>query len=660
MRIFLIALAVIVGLIAASVGGLVLFFPKDRIRTEIEHGVEMATGRKVTIAGPVSVMIYPNLGLEARQVRLANVPGGAAKNLLEIDAVAVGVELLPLLSGDVRVKRLELIRPKLALEVDAKGAPNWLLTPAAPQDPAKGPEVKALSLGDVRLVDGHVSFSSLVDQALYSVTKIDVSAGLTNLDSPLVLEGAFTYRGERAVTELSFAKPRAFMQQGRTPVRLTLSEGPGIGALDGVLDTATGHVSGPVKLKGSSFRRLAAWAGAPLGPGPGFLAYAIDGDLSIADGAVSLSKADLELDAIRGKGDLALISSGERPKLMARLALTALDLNAYAAAPDASRGVDVQGGWSAAPFDFSGLKGFDADLSLRTGALTFQKMHMDRAVLNLGIVAGVLDAQLKEMSLYGGSGSGRLMLDARGAAPKLRQTLTVTGIEALPFLGDAIGMDRLAGKANLTLDVAGEGRSQDALMKALRGSFAMQMVDGEIKGFSLGEIARTVRAALSDGALGPAASTDFGSFTANFVIKDGVAATDDLTLLAPFLRMSGSGLINLGTQTVDLRVTPKAVAAIEGQGSAPGASGLGLPFVVKGPWAKLSFTPDLAGAAQALVQRQVQAVLQGGQGVGDLVGGLLGRKPPPSKPAPPADPNRPPAKTRSTLDDLLDAVRSPK
>lgn len=659
MRVFLIAVGGIVALAVAALAAIILLFPKDKVRAEIENGVEGATGRKVTIAGPVRVMIYPNIGLEARQVRLANLPGGMAKSLLEVESVAVGIELLPLLGGDVRVKRLELIRPKLALEVDAKGAPNWLLAPLKPQEPSKAPQIKALSLGDVRMVDGQISFSSLVDKTRLDVTKVDVTAALANLDSPLSLKGGFTYREERALTVLSFAMPRAFMQQGRTPFQLAFSEGPGIGALDGVLDTETGQINGALTLKGESFRRLAAWAGAPMGAGPGFLAFNIDGDLGISDGAVRLRDADLELDSIRGKGDLALITSGARPKLMARLDLTALDLNAYAASPEGKRGVDVQTGWSAEPLDFAGLKAFDAELVLRTGALVFQKMRMDRAVLEMAINGGVLDARLKDMSLYGGQGTGRLVLDAREAVPKVRQTLSVTGIEALPFLGDAVGLDRLAGKASLTLDVGGVGRSQDAMMKTLRGTMALQMIDGEIKGFSLGEIARTVRAALSGGALGPAASTDFGSFSANFLIKDGVAATNDLSLAAPFLRMSGTGLINLGDQTVDLRVSPKAVAAGVGQGSTASANGLGVPFVIKGPWAKLNFSPDLAGAAQALLQQQVQAALQGGQGVGDLVGGLLGRKPAQAPQTPP-DPNRPPAQTRSQLDELLEAVRRPK
>lgn len=659
MRAFLIVLAGIAGLAIATLLAIVFLFPKNEIRTQVERGVEAATGRQVAIEGPIRVLIYPNLGVEARKVRLANVPGGMAKSLLEMESVALGVELLPLIRGDVRVKRLELNQPKLALEVDAMGHPNWLLAPIAPQDPSKAPQIKALSLGDVRIVNGQITFASQQDKTQLDISKIDIAASLANLDSPLSLKGGFTYRGERAGSELRFAAPRAFLQQGRTPIQLTLSEGPALGALDGVLDTKTGQIDGAVNLKGESFRRLSAWAGAPMGPGPGFLPFAIDGDLSIANGAVRLRGADLELDAIRGKGDLALLSSGPRPKLMASLDVNALDLNTYATSTEAKRGVDVQSGWSAAPMDFSGLKGFDAEMSLRTGALTFQKMHMERAALDLSMVDGLLDARLKDMSLYGGHGSGRLVLDARGAVPKVRQSLNVTGIEALPFLGDAIGMDRLAGKANLIIDVAGEGRSQEALMKSLRGAFSMQLANGEIKGFSLGEIARTVRAALSGGALGPAASTDFGAFSANFLIKDGVAASNDISLTAPFLRMSGAGLINLGTQTADLRVTPRAVSSVEGQGSTAGGAGLGVPFVVKGPWAKLQFSPDLAGAAQALLQQQVQAALQGGQGIGDLVGGLLGTKP---KPAPeaPADPNRPPAQTRSPLDDLLDAVRKPK
>lgn len=657
MRKVLVILGVVIALLAALAVGVVLAFPQERVRLELLRAVESASGRAVAVNGPVKLMIYPVLGLEAQDVRLANAPGGQAPSLLQAEAVAIGVKLLPLLRGDVQVKRLELIKPVLALEVSAAGEPNWLLNTKPTQS---GPEIQALSLADVRVIDGALSFTSLIDSVRYDVSDIDLTASLANLDSPLSLAGNFTYRNERTEADLTVGRPKAFLQPGATPIRLELSGGTALGALEGALDVATGAITGTVDVRGENFRRLSAWVGAPLGPGPGFGPYSAQGEVRIAEGAVQLSKADLALDALRATGAVTLAMGEKRPKLSGDLRLPTLDLNTYLAPSAEPKGMDVQEGWSEEPFDFSGLKGMDTDLRLRAGALLFQKLRLEDADVLLRINGGLLDADLRSMTLYGGRGQGRLQLDASGAMPRFAQALTVEDIQALPFLTDAIGLDRLAGLARLEISVAGAGRSQNALMRDLRGSMALAVRDGEIKGLSLGEIARTVRAALTGGAVGPASETDFGSFAGSFTIKEGVAATNDLSLQAPFLRMGGAGLIDIGQQKVDLRLTPKAVGSTQGQGASSADAGIGVPFRVSGRWSELKFSPDLAGVAQALIQNQLQKFL-GGAGLG----GLFGQKPEqqPTEPSPAAEnpAGQKPAQTEkpkggSLLDSILKAA----
>lgn len=481
---------------------------------------------------------------------------------------------------------------------------------------------------------------------------------MTSLDEPLALSGAFTYGGERAEADLAFGSPRAFLAQGQTPLELGLRAGPATGALKGALDTKTGAIRGEADLRGESFRRLSAWVGAPLGEGPGFGPFTAEGQLEMAGGEIHLRDAALSLDALRGEGEVGLAGGGSRPRLTADLALGALDLNAYVApaqtAPEGA--VDVQTGWSEAPFDFSGLRAFDADLQLRTGALIFQKMRMDKAAMRMTLTQGVLDAQLSDLSLYGGAGTGRLIVDASAAVPRISQSLRFEGVQALPLLIDAIGMDRLAGAAKLELELTGAGRNQKQLMHSLEGAAAFLFSDGEIKGVSLGEVARTVRLGLSGKAVGEAASTDFGSFAVNATVKDGVAACRDLSLLAPFLRMSGEGLVDLGEQTVDLRVTPRAVAAAIGQGGSPDAAGIPIPFRITGPWTKLKYSADLGGAAERLLKDQLNKITGEG-GVQGLLGSVLGAKP--QEPETPPDPNRPPARTRSLLDELLSGNPKP-
>lgn len=662
MRIVLIVLGCVVAAVLAAVAALYFLFPVERVKTEIEAAVERLTGRALTLAGPVHFTFYPVLGVEAEKVALANAEGGKAPNLLTAEAVSAGVKLLPLLSGDVEITRLVLTRPVLALEVDAQNAPNWDIAPK-PAPESEQQELKSLSLADVRVIDGALSFESVADGVRHDVSAINLAMALPSLDQPLTLDGGFTYREEPASVALRFDRPRAFLEAGETPMRLDLKEGPATGALEGTFDAATAAVTGAANVKGESFRRVSAWVGAPLGPGPGFGPFEAQGALRFADGALRLDDAGLALDQVRGEGDISLLTEGPRPKLVADLALEALDLNAYIA-PDGAdtRGVDVQNaGWSEAPLDFSGLRGFDADLGLRTGRLTFQKMTFDRARLDLTLVDGVADAKLSDLAVYGGTGSGRLILDGRFPATVVRQTLNLEGVNALPFLTDAIGMDRISGKAALTLDVSGAGRSQKAIMESLKGAASLQFRDGDLKGVDLDKVARTIRNALAGEAIGPAADTDFTAFDIALAMRDGVAAMQTMQLEAPFLRMTGTGTIDLGAQTANLLVKPRAVLTTEGQGGAASASGLTVPFKITGPWSKLKYSPDLTGAAEAALRKELDKVLKSDtSGAGSLVGGLLdsvtGRKrsdPAPSDPAQPAEEQTPAQKPANPLERLF-------
>ncbi|MBK6703764.1 MAG: AsmA family protein [Caulobacteraceae bacterium] len=148
-------------------GGALLTFLVLRldVRGEIERNVEAATGRDLTINGSVGVSYFPVLGLRAQDVTLANVEGGRAPAFIAADEIDIGVELRPLLDRQVNVRRLVFQRPRVALEVDANGQPNWLLrprvstTPPPNTPPPENPvDVTRTSLRSVRINDGEVSF----------------------------------------------------------------------------------------------------------------------------------------------------------------------------------------------------------------------------------------------------------------------------------------------------------------------------------------------------------------------------------------------------------------------------------------------------------------------------------------------------------------------
>jgi AsmA protein len=127
--------------------------------------------------------------------------------------------------------------------------------------------------------------------------------------------------------------------------------------------------------------------------------------------------------------------------------------------------------------------------------------------------------------------------------------------------------------------------------------------------------------------------------SATFRIADGVAATDNVRLLNPFVRLEGQGLIDIGAQSLDMRIAPRAVRSIEGQGGNAALSGLGIPFRVSGPWSRVSFRPALGDVVQNELRSRIGGILsQQDQSnpLTQLGASLFGQQPAAQTPAPAA------------------------
>src|SRR3546814_11068104 len=95
--------------------------------------VKAATGRNLAIAGPVELKLLPTPSIQLQDLRFANADWGSRPELATIRRLEIEVALLPLLIGDVVVRRLVAVEPDLLPEVDAGGGGNWELGVAAPK-----------------------------------------------------------------------------------------------------------------------------------------------------------------------------------------------------------------------------------------------------------------------------------------------------------------------------------------------------------------------------------------------------------------------------------------------------------------------------------------------------------------------------------------------
>ncbi|ACI99158.1 AsmA family protein [Rhodospirillum centenum] len=359
------------------------------------------------------------------------------------------------------------------------------------------------------------------------------------------------------------------------------------------------------------------------------------GTLQATPQRVALGGFDLAADDIAAKGDIAVALGGARPAVRGTVAVGRLDLDRLLPPPSAAEPTPVPAtpptgqppaagtapdpGWSREPVDLSALRLADADLTVQLAGVLVSGVEAGPTRLGLTLDDGRLAATLGKTALFGGTVQGMARIDGRAATPGWQVDATVAGMQAEPVLTRFAGFKRLTGASDVELALKAAGASPHDIMGSLDGRASMVFRDGAVKGIN---IANMVRAVTGGTAEGPQ-QTDFAELGASFAVAQGIARTDDLRLLAPLLRVQGGGTVALQDRQVDLRIVPRLVASIEGQGAGrTDQSGLSVPILVRGSFTALSFTPDIAGIARETLRDPKAAK----EALKDLKGTLKGAK----------------------------------
>ncbi len=269
--------------------------------------------------------------------------------------------------------------------------------------------------------------------------------------------------------------------------------------------------------------------------------------------------------------------------------------------------------------DFSALKSLDAHGTLKIGALQFANVKAANIRLDVRAAGGKLDIAPLSANLYGGALSGNASLNVNGNAVALKQTLSNININ--PLMVDLAGKDLVEGRGNVALDINSRGESVTAIKKALAGSAGVNLKDGALKGINLAQTLRDVKGKLgarqdTTQQANKADKTDFSELSASFKISAGVAHNEDLAMKSPFIRLGGSGDIDIGNAAMNYLAKASVVNTAGGQGAKEldQLKGLTVPVRVTGPFDNLSFKLELASlvsdAAKAKVEEKKQEVKQ--------------------------------------------------
>lgn len=298
----------IVGLIAAP-----FFVDINSYKPTIAAEVKKATGRDLVIDGKISLSLLPTPTVSVAGVKFFNMTGSKNANMVELKSVTVKPALLAMLGGNIEVSEVTLVEPKIVLEINAQGKPNWEFAGSAAEAKpaaAQPSSPKPLSLGRLTIENGTLIFSDSKAGLSVTAEKANFSASVGSLDGPYSLAGAATINGAPLKLDLSVGAKGA----GGHAMQVALEASGGKIGFKGNLSElgpnarVTGAASVAAESLSTFVTSLVNLAGLPAPALPPLLAarFTFDGNIDASPTAVAAKDFKLALGESSGSGSLAV------------------------------------------------------------------------------------------------------------------------------------------------------------------------------------------------------------------------------------------------------------------------------------------------------------------------------------------------------------------
>lgn len=394
---------------------------------------------------------------------------------------------------------------------------------------------------------------------------------------------------------------------------LNLAGGHLTGALTGkqILDAPA--LTGPLELDPISLREWAPKLGVSLPETTDpkvFEKLSFSGTVSLTRSSAEVGNIVLQLDDTTAKGMLG-VADFDTEALRFDLSVDRINADRYLP-PPGEEPAEPAADQPPTPIPVETLRNLNARGQLQVGEAIFAGIKFTKLRLGVNARDGKVRFHPSEASMYGGNYTGDISIDATGEVARVTLDEHISGVDFAPLFKDFFETERVSGKGNANIKLAGSGKDTDEIMKTLSGSVDFKVTDGALEGADLWYEIRRARAVLKQQAVpersGPA-RTPFTALTGSGVMKNGVLSNNDLNVAMEYLKVTGQGTVDIPASTLDYRLVA-AVMKIPREGAeASEAQDLvdaEIPVRITGSLTDPKVRPDLEGYLKSQVKQRVE------------------------------------------------------
>ncbi len=621
MKFFKIFVPLLLLVVVLVVGALMLaprLFNVEKYNQLIEQKVSAAVGLPVRFGEDLQFSLFPWVGFSLSGLQIGNPEGFTDENLLEVSRVQARVKVMPLFSKTIEIDKVILDGPRVFLEKKADGHANWMAvgggkkkeTAAAKKDAAGDVTIPAFSAEKLHLADGRITFRDGTKGSVRQVSDVHLQLSQVSLVNPVALDFQMKVDGKPLAISGTIGPIGTKPGYGDIPFDLHLSVIDEVQAgIKGVITEPVTKLSYKMRLDCTPFslRSVLTALNIPLPLTPAdpqvlnkvAVAMELAGNTSsitVSGGQFTLDDSTLKFTAAAPSfTPLSLRYDGK---------LDTIDLDRYLPAPKElpkQQATEQTTRQPAKAIDYAPLRALDIEAGVHVGQLKMRGGELQNLLVQLKGKKGVFNLAPFSFDIYGGKFTSKSIVNVQGADPKTEIEMTTSAIQVGPLLKDFLNQDRLEGALESTVSVRLQGDTPDEILPSLHGKGNLLFTDGAVVGFDLSGMVNNVSTAFGGTPSGERPRTDFSELSAPFTLKNGIFTTTGTSLSSPLLRVNVQGDANLVAQTLDMRVQPKFVATLVGQGDTVQRSGVMVPVTVTGTFTAPKFRPDV----QELMKTQV-------------------------------------------------------
>ena len=533
---YIIALPVVLLLLAALL--IPVFVDEETLIAIAADRLQEKTGAELTVSGPVSLTLFPRLGLDMADVGV-EVPDSQAN--LQAGELSTGLAVLPLLRGSV--------------EIDSVNLRDLTVTTVA-VDPATEMTTVGLSRSEL--------------DALYAQRREARAAGRAGAGAALALPLTLN------VAQLSIENARLVTVDGdgRTLSTIILER---LSASD--LNTAGRSIplTGVVRL--------------PAADGGQDLAFDINAELrpDLDAGRLSVTRLDIETtgltkrplsahiegsvdietqvadltlaftaDQMLGNGSLRY-AAFESPQIDADLSVNELNPALLAlAGPDATAEAGTPPAAESTTLPFDALRSIDTAARLRIDRVVHNQHVLSDVKATLRAREGTITLSPVQGQLHGGDIDFSAELNARYNPATLTTEGSVENLDIASAVRAMSNTVAASGSAGLTWEVSADGESTEALIASLNGPIRLRTDGVTVQGINAQRRFCEAVALVNQESLTTTFQPDtvFSELKADINLAQGQARLDPLSAELPALGLTGSGTLDLAAQ--DFRASIRA------------------------------------------------------------------------------------------------------